>query len=257
MNTITHIAPINIAVLSLAVVATLQVTACANHGPQSVQTLSEETLSQSVDRAPEQTMASIAASKTPPAVIASSDHVQPLDAVIDSTMDGEMDGTMEPMIDAELSDDVLASIPESESTMTPFEANTATQMPVAAHNDTEFDVSVERPVQRIISFPFDASELSDTEQQQLDQHIHYLHSDPEQSVTIHGHADAQGDSVYNRHLSRQRAQAVAEYLLRHGVDPEQLAVRSWGADSPRGDVQRYPQNRRVELEYHQEVIAIK
>jgi outer membrane protein OmpA-like peptidoglycan-associated protein len=48
-------------------------------------------------------------------------------------------------------------------------------------------------------------------------------------IRIGGHTDARGADAYNLALSRQRAQAVADYLARqHGVRPERLQVEGYG-----------------------------
>jgi OOP family OmpA-OmpF porin len=46
---------------------------------------------------------------------------------------------------------------------------------------------------------------------------------------IAGHTDARGGDAYNLTLSRQRAQAVADYLDRqHGIKPTRLQVEGYG-----------------------------
>ena len=46
---------------------------------------------------------------------------------------------------------------------------------------------------------------------------------------IAGHTDARGGDAYNLMLSRQRARAVADYLVRqHGIDARRLTVEGFG-----------------------------
>lgn len=48
-------------------------------------------------------------------------------------------------------------------------------------------------------------------------------------IQIAGHTDAAGGEAYNLDLSRRRAQAVAEYLIRqHGILPARLSVEGYG-----------------------------
>lgn len=51
----------------------------------------------------------------------------------------------------------------------------------------------------------------------------------ESRMRIAGHTDARGTDAYNLVLSRQRAQSVADYLVRqHGVNSERLSVEGFG-----------------------------
>lgn len=48
-------------------------------------------------------------------------------------------------------------------------------------------------------------------------------------IQIAGHTDAAGGEAYNMDLSRRRAQAVADYLVRqHGILPARLSVAGYG-----------------------------
>jgi OOP family OmpA-OmpF porin len=48
-------------------------------------------------------------------------------------------------------------------------------------------------------------------------------------IQIAGHTDAAGGEAYNLDLSRRRAQAVADYLVRqHGILPARLSVEGYG-----------------------------
>ncbi len=69
-------------------------------------------------------------------------------------------------------------------------------------------------------------------------------------IDIEGHADEQGTEFYNMDLSRERAVAVRELLMRYGVAPSRLATRAYGESRPRvpgHDEESHRQNRRVEF----------
>jgi outer membrane protein OmpA-like peptidoglycan-associated protein len=69
-------------------------------------------------------------------------------------------------------------------------------------------------------------------------------------VTLTGHSDVVGQSLYNLALSLARAEAVRTMLKQRGVDPDLLAVRSAGTLEPRelGDTETARSvNRRVSL----------
>jgi outer membrane protein OmpA-like peptidoglycan-associated protein len=64
---------------------------------------------------------------------------------------------------------------------------------------------------------------------------------------IEGHTDSVGDAARNLDLSRRRAQAVADYLIGHGVDSSRLEVKGRGSEEPLpGHRKADPANRRVE-----------
>nr|WP_255429923.1 OmpA family protein [Streptomonospora sp. PA3] len=75
---------------------------------------------------------------------------------------------------------------------------------------------------------------------------------PHSRITVTGHTDASGPADYNRKLSRQRAEAVAEVLGRHAPAGVEITVAARGEDDP-----RYEQDtlappaaqRRVEITY--------
>jgi general secretion pathway protein A len=65
---------------------------------------------------------------------------------------------------------------------------------------------------------------------------------------INGYADNVGDPAYNLYLSRQRAQAVANDLMRRGVASDRLRVTGHGPKASEGDPERpEPAARAVEI----------
>ena len=73
---------------------------------------------------------------------------------------------------------------------------------------------------------------------------------PSARITVAGNADTWGDGAYNRALSRRRAEAVRDALIRDGVNQASIAVEGHGEDvllvSTKDGV-REPKNRRVEI----------
>ena len=51
-------------------------------------------------------------------------------------------------------------------------------------------------------------------------------------VLVHGHADSQGGNSYNDRLSRNRAEAVKQFLVFNGVDKAKIQTRSYGERLP-------------------------
>lgn len=74
------------------------------------------------------------------------------------------------------------------------------------------------------------------------------------SILIEGHSDNRGKRAYNVELSRKRAEAVQEFLVRSGnVDPRRLAATGYGPDRPLVPNARsaadHARNRRVEFSF--------
>lgn len=69
------------------------------------------------------------------------------------------------------------------------------------------------------------------------------------TITIEGHADPRGSVEYNLDLSRQRAEAVREYLVRElKVDSKQLKIAAMGKAYPKDPGNPEAEiNRRVEF----------
>ncbi|MBL6445200.1 PD40 domain-containing protein [Fulvivirga sp. 29W222] len=51
-------------------------------------------------------------------------------------------------------------------------------------------------------------------------------------VQINGHTDNVGNSVYNKVLSKKRAQAVVDYLIANGIDAGRLSAKGFGEERP-------------------------
>jgi outer membrane protein OmpA-like peptidoglycan-associated protein len=69
-------------------------------------------------------------------------------------------------------------------------------------------------------------------------------------IRVEGHTDSRGRAAYNRDLSQRRAQAVAKYLIKKGVDASRLAAKGYGPDQPIADNETEEgreKNRRVEF----------
>lgn len=70
-------------------------------------------------------------------------------------------------------------------------------------------------------------------------------------VRVAGHTDNLGDVEHNHDLSQHRAQAVMDYLVAHGIAPERLEAKGYGARQPIADNRTEAGqsiNRRVDFE---------
>ena len=101
-----------------------------------------------------------------------------------------------------------------------------------------------------VQFAFDSSEILPAARTQLDalaQGIKLLA--PGRIVTVEGHTDATGTPAYNLELSRNRARAVRDYLVReYGIDAARLKTVGYGPSQPIEDTDPYAAiNRRVQF----------
>lgn len=74
----------------------------------------------------------------------------------------------------------------------------------------------------------------------------------EGSIFIVGHTDSVGSSLSNKKLSYKRAKAVADTLVRFGVEENRILIRARGEEAPIADNQTSTgreANRRVEVQY--------
>jgi len=100
------------------------------------------------------------------------------------------------------------------------------------------------------TFKLGSAELPDLLRQQLDKFAEVFKGKrgASKAVRIEGHADATGRADANTVLSRRRAEAVRDYLVKNGVDQGMLAAVGLGAKVPKIAKDPYAaENRRVEI----------
>jgi outer membrane protein OmpA-like peptidoglycan-associated protein len=51
-------------------------------------------------------------------------------------------------------------------------------------------------------------------------------------IRIEGHTDNKGSAEFNKRLSEERAAAVANWLVKHGIDRKKLATVGFGFEKP-------------------------
>lgn len=108
------------------------------------------------------------------------------------------------------------------------------------------------PVERIIYFDFDSSQLRPEAEALLQAHAAYLAANPTMIVRLEGHADERGSREYNLALGERRAQAAKRMLVILGVAERQMTLLSYGEEMPLSlghNESSWQQNRRVEIVY--------
>ncbi len=84
----------------------------------------------------------------------------------------------------------------------------------------------------------------------LDSVLDIVNRCPKMVLEVGGHTDSDGGPKANHILSRQRAQAVADYLVAHGVAASRLVVRGYGETQPlvaNDTPDNMARNRRIEF----------
>ncbi len=66
----------------------------------------------------------------------------------------------------------------------------------------------------------------------LDTLVSFLNRNPEAVIEVGGYCDASGRASYNYILGQRRADAVKEYLVEKGVNPQQVEAVSYGEENP-------------------------
>jgi outer membrane protein OmpA-like peptidoglycan-associated protein len=94
------------------------------------------------------------------------------------------------------------------------------------------------------------AELSPAAQSYLDTVAGVLELSADSRFEVAGHTDSIGEAARNLTVSRQRAEAVTDYLVKKGIAAGRLVPEGYGADQPVADnatAEGRAANRRVEL----------
>lgn len=109
------------------------------------------------------------------------------------------------------------------------------------------------PPQHLVYFNTNDAKVDPEFSQRLDGIVKCLHEDPSRSILLLGHSDLLGSEEACDSISRERAEEVAEYLSREGVDKKRIQVSYYGKSYPvwypeQNAFEAY-ENRRVEIVY--------
>ncbi len=113
----------------------------------------------------------------------------------------------------------------------------------------EYEAIEEACAEGYAAFPFASSHIQDSHLEAVLGQIR----DTEGRVVVVGHTDSVGQDPYNCRLGLKRAQAVASFLVEHGVARESIAIGSSGKREPVADNRSETgraQNRRAAVWVH-------
>jgi len=105
-------------------------------------------------------------------------------------------------------------------------------------------------VLRSVHFDFNKSNIRADAVPVLNEAVSVLKDESTQAVIVAGHTDSIGSDAYNMKLSRRRADAVRDYLIKNGIPAKRISVEGFGESKPvasNATADGRAQNRRVEL----------
>lgn len=101
-----------------------------------------------------------------------------------------------------------------------------------------------------ILFATNSSELTPASRSALLKFVHSLKNSPDTDITIYGHTDNTGSRAVNERISKERAEAVANFLVGNGISRSRITTEGLAYDQPVADnstAEGRAQNRRVEV----------
>jgi outer membrane protein OmpA-like peptidoglycan-associated protein len=107
-------------------------------------------------------------------------------------------------------------------------------------------------IARNVHFALDKSNISLASAQVLNEIVVALKANPYLSFDLSGHTDPRAPQAYNQALGMRRVVAVRNYLLKQGIAPQRMTIRSFGFSKRRSNEigkQPYALDRRVEFDY--------
>ena len=122
----------------------------------------------------------------------------------------------------------------------------AAAMPYTPKSATE-DATGGEAVAFHINFGFNSAVLPTEAHEMIDMMAQLMKKSPSVKVRVEGHTDAAGAMDYNIALSERRALSVAEYLVKHGIEPSRLILVGKGMAEPLTRNRFDPANRRVQF----------
>jgi outer membrane protein OmpA-like peptidoglycan-associated protein len=83
-----------------------------------------------------------------------------------------------------------------------------------------------------VFFDYNKATLRNTSMVELDKFYRMMQEKPKLVVEVSGHTDSKGTPDFNMKLSKDRAQAVVDYLVKKGIDKSRLTAVGYGDTRP-------------------------
>jgi outer membrane protein OmpA-like peptidoglycan-associated protein len=103
-----------------------------------------------------------------------------------------------------------------------------------------------------VHFALDKSKIEPNSGKLIQEIARILKENPYVVVDLQGHTDPRADNDYNQRLGMRRARSTRDYLVRQGIAPSRITIRSFGETklkSPNNNITDYARDRRVEFIY--------
>ncbi|MEE9333715.1 MAG: OmpA family protein [Granulosicoccaceae bacterium] len=161
-----------------------------------------------------------------------------------------LSGTISQTIDRDAFVQTLASL----DGVRVVEDNMATFDPEAAFRQSQqnFLAALAAVDTSQVAFEPGSVSLTGESKTSLAQLVQLLRAYPQFKIRVAGHTDNTGRPEVNLRISKQRAQAVANYLLQRSVGRDQVIAQGYGATRPiadNGDEAGRARNRRIEINF--------
>ncbi|QZD91675.1 OmpA family protein [Qipengyuania xiapuensis] len=102
----------------------------------------------------------------------------------------------------------------------------------AQSNSAGVPASVLRPLETTISFADGTSDLTEAARAELATVVDSPQMDAGGAIILRGHTDAQGSDAETLQSSREKAEAVRDFLIENGVAQERIAIIPFGEQNP-------------------------
>jgi len=105
---------------------------------------------------------------------------------------------------------------------------------------------------KIIHFKHNSMQLSDEAYEVLDQIVDFSSSNPVLKIIVEGYTDSFGDPVYNKNLSKMRAEVIKKYLIDKGIPAAKIETVGMGPENPIASNETFEGrklNRRIEIRF--------
>jgi general secretion pathway protein A len=106
------------------------------------------------------------------------------------------------------------------------------------------------PPKTVINFGHNSNDLSDEDFETLEPIGAFISQHPDTKIIIKGYTDAYGNYMYNKNISKFRANLVKSYFVGRGISPSRIRTFGMGSENPRRSNQTREGrmlNRRVEI----------
>jgi len=141
----------------------------------------------------------------------------------------------------------VAGVNSAQESFTIFDPEAAARQRVQAFAEKLESINIS-----LVAFEPSSASLTETSRPALEALAQLMLSYPDQRVRVSGHTDNTGRAAINLRISRERAEAVANYLISRGVATSQVVARGFGASRPIADNNTdagKARNRRIEINH--------